>query len=111
MSVNDYRTPAAKDKFDVQQGSSEKSATFIFGNEDHTLGNAIRHILINRPETELCGYSVPHPYEPKMNVRLQTYDVPAIQVRGMWTSSLCIHNMDIVWDYSYCIGCHIVITM
>ena len=80
MSVNDYRTPAAKDKFEVQQGSSEKSATFIFGNEDHTLGNALRHILINRPATELCGYSVPHPYEPKMNVRLQTYDVPAIQV-------------------------------
>jgi len=22
--------------------------------------------------TEFCGYSVPHPYEPKLNLRLQT---------------------------------------
>lgn len=48
--------------------------------QDHTLGNALRHILIQRVETDFCGYSVPHPYEPKMNVRLQTKDVPAVQV-------------------------------
>lgn len=27
---------------------------------------------MQQPETDFCGYSVPHPYEPKMNVRLQT---------------------------------------
>ncbi|KAL9610335.1 MAG: hypothetical protein Q9167_004966 [Letrouitia subvulpina] len=26
------------------------------------------------PEVELCGYSIPHPAEAKMNLRIQTYD-------------------------------------
>lgn len=71
MSVNDHRTKATTDLFEVKPGPTPSSATFIFGNEDHTLGNVLRHILMNRGETEFCGYSVPHPYEPKMNVRLQ----------------------------------------
>lgn len=51
------------------------------GDEDHTLGNALRHIIIQKSVTEFCGYSVPHPYEPKMNIRLQTHkEVPAVQV-------------------------------
>ncbi len=25
------------------------------------------------PEVEFCGYSIPHPSEAKMNVRIQTY--------------------------------------
>lgn len=25
------------------------------------------------PEVELCGYSIPHPSEAKMNIRIQTY--------------------------------------
>jgi DNA-directed RNA polymerase I and III subunit RPAC2 len=35
---------------------------------------------MQRAETEFCGYSVPHPYEPKMNVRLQTRGQPAVKV-------------------------------
>ena len=27
-----------------------------------------------------CGYSVPHPYEPKMNLRLQTSGSDAVSV-------------------------------
>ncbi len=77
MSVNDQRLEPVppEDIFKVQLGENNNaySATFIFGNEDHTLGNTLRHILMQRKETEFCGYSVPHPYEPKMNVRLQSY--------------------------------------
>jgi DNA-directed RNA polymerases I and III subunit RPAC2 len=80
MSVNDHRTTPASVLFSVQSGSSECSATFVFGNEDHTLGNSLRHLLIVRPETDFCGYSVPHPYEPKMHVRLQTHVTPVVQV-------------------------------
>ena len=80
MSVNDHRTAPTSELFSVQAGSSDTSATFIFGNEDHTLGNALRHILIQRPETDFCGYSVPHPYEPKMHIRLQTNNLPSIQI-------------------------------
>jgi len=25
------------------------------------------------PKVEFCGYSIPHPSEPKMNLRIQTY--------------------------------------
>lgn len=25
------------------------------------------------PDVEFCGYSIPHPSEPKMNIRVQTY--------------------------------------
>lgn len=78
MSVNDNRTSPATVLFSVAPGSSENSATFIFGNEDHTLGNSLRHILIRREETDFCGYSVPHPYEPKLNLRLQT-ECPVIE--------------------------------
>jgi DNA-directed RNA polymerase I and III subunit RPAC2 len=80
MSVNDHRTKPTTEIFEVKQGPSPKSATFIFGNEDHTLGNCLRHILVAREETDFCGYSVPHPYEPKMNIRVQTSGEPAINV-------------------------------
>lgn len=80
MSVNDIRKEVTTELFEVKEGSSEANATFIFGNEDHTLGNLLRHLLVQRPDVEFCGYSVPHPYEPKMNLRLQTHGVPAIKV-------------------------------
>ena len=48
--------------------------------KDHTLGNTLRHIIMRQPETDFCGYSVPHPYEPKMNLRVQTHGKPAADV-------------------------------
>ena len=50
------------------------------GNEDHTLGNVLRQVLMQRPEVDFCGYSVPHQSEPKMNIRLQTHTRPALDV-------------------------------
>ncbi|KAI9721366.1 MAG: RNA polymerase subunit AC19 [Chrysothrix sp. TS-e1954] len=50
------------------------SGSFEFTNEDHTLGNALRHVIMKNPEVEFCGYSIPHPAEPKMNMRIQLYD-------------------------------------
>ncbi|KAG5178274.1 RNA polymerase Rpb3/Rpb11 dimerization domain-containing protein [Tribonema minus] len=86
MSVNEHRPKPADLKFEILEGATTTSATFVFGDEDHTLGNALRHVLMQMPETDFCGYSVPHPSEPKMNLRLQTRDgVPAIDVlkRGL----------------------------
>lgn len=56
-------------------GSSEDgtAASFQIVDEDHTLGNALRYIIMKNPEVEFCGYSIPHPSENKMNVRIQTY--------------------------------------
>lgn len=71
-AVNDFRQERATEEFLVEVGQDENSSTFIFGNEDHTFGNPLRHILMQNPDTDFCGYSVPHPYEPRLNLRLQT---------------------------------------
>jgi len=60
--------------------------TFQIHDEDHTLGNALRYIIMKKfvypvvgvdvngsPDVEFCGYSIPHPSEPKLNLRIQTY--------------------------------------
>ena len=70
-------------------GSTETAASFQFDGEDHTLGNALRYIIHKKcvivfctheekltnasPDVEFCGYSIPHPSEAKMNLRIQTY--------------------------------------
>ena len=74
MSVNDIRNAITTELFEVREGENNTNATFILGNEDHTLGNALRHVLINKSKTEFCGYSIPHPYEPKLHLRLQSND-------------------------------------
>jgi DNA-directed RNA polymerase I and III subunit RPAC2 len=48
------------------------NCTYAFLNEDHTLGNILRYILMKDSNTLFCGYSIPHPSEDLMNVRLQT---------------------------------------
>ena len=32
----------------------------------------VRPAIIGSPDTQFCGYTIPHPSEPKMNMRLQT---------------------------------------
>merc|ERR1712174_193652 len=57
---------------DVKGTGSEGSRTFVVGDEDHTLGNAIRHVLMQDANVEFAGYSAPHPMEPSINIRVQT---------------------------------------
>ena len=64
----------AETKLKVHLESSDQSKTYSLQNEDHTLGNALRHVLMRRPEVSFCGYTVPHPAEPKMHLRLQTVE-------------------------------------
>lgn len=83
-------------------GATESAASFQFDGEDHTLGNALRYIIMKKyvtfyfsiravifvllgmvanaaysPDVEFCGYSIPHPSETKMNLRIQTYGKPS----------------------------------
>mmetsp|Transcript_16823 Transcript_16823/g.19075 ORF Transcript_16823/g.19075 Transcript_16823/m.19075 type:complete len:110 (-) Transcript_16823:1607-1936(-) len=51
---------------------SECSKTFIIKGEDHTLGNSLRYTLMRDPAVMLCGYTIPHPMEDNMNMRIQT---------------------------------------
>jgi DNA-directed RNA polymerase I and III subunit RPAC2 len=60
-----------------QHASADRTqATIKLFNETHTIGNALRHILARNPQVDFVGYSVPHPGEPYLNVRLQTRGTP-----------------------------------
>jgi len=69
----------------VLPGATPTSASFEFTHEDHTLGNALRHIIMKNPAVEFCGYSIPHPAEDKMHLRIQTYgdDVHEVLDKGL----------------------------
>ena len=48
-----------------------KSGSFLFEGETHTMGNALRQTIIANPKVDFCAYSVPHPAESKMRLRIQ----------------------------------------
>mmetsp|Transcript_7280 Transcript_7280/g.14929 ORF Transcript_7280/g.14929 Transcript_7280/m.14929 type:complete len:140 (-) Transcript_7280:4569-4988(-) len=52
----------------------ESHATYVFQKESHTLGNAIRYVLSRTRGVGFVGYSIPHPNEDKMHLRLQMLD-------------------------------------
>ncbi|KAJ8130658.1 hypothetical protein O1611_g2969 [Lasiodiplodia mahajangana] len=57
----------------ILPGSTSTAASFEFLKEGHTLGNALRYIIMKNPDVEFCAYAIPHPSEEKMNLRIQTY--------------------------------------
>uniref|UniRef100_A0A6J0V076 DNA-directed RNA polymerases I and III subunit RPAC2 n=1 Tax=Pogona vitticeps TaxID=103695 RepID=A0A6J0V076_9SAUR len=62
------------------EGSDKSCVTFVLHNEDHTLGNSLRYMIMKDPEVEFCGYSITHPSESKINFRVQTKGgVPAVE--------------------------------
>ncbi|CAI5756009.1 unnamed protein product [Candida verbasci] len=80
------------DKIKLLPGSSEDgtSASFQILEEDHTLGNALRYIIMKNPEVEFCGYSIPHPSENKLNIRIQTYgNISAVEALHQGLDNLC----------------------
>ena len=64
-----------QEKLKIIQDNDEGNfnCTYSFTGEDHTLGNLLRYALMKDPETLFSGYSVPHPSEDLMNIRLQTH--------------------------------------
>ncbi|XP_020604121.1 DNA-directed RNA polymerases I and III subunit RPAC2-like isoform X2 [Orbicella faveolata] len=74
----------------------ETCATFVLHEEDHTLGNSLRYIIMKNPDVVFCGYSIPHPSENKINLRIQTNGTPAIDVlrRGLSElTAMCEHML------------------
>ncbi|OQS00166.1 hypothetical protein THRCLA_21734 [Thraustotheca clavata] len=59
-------------KLIVHTASSSTAKTYAFHDEDHTLGNAVRYMLMRNPQVDFAGYTIPHPSEPNMHVRVQT---------------------------------------
>ncbi|CAL4094704.1 unnamed protein product, partial [Meganyctiphanes norvegica] len=62
------------------QGQDEYCRTFVINEEDHTLGNALKHIITQNPAVEFCGYTMPHPMERKIHIRIQSRDVTALEI-------------------------------
>ncbi|KAJ5902516.1 DNA-directed RNA polymerase I and III subunit [Penicillium taxi] len=58
----------------VLPGASDTAASFQFANEGHTMGNVLRYAIMKNPLVEFCGYTIPHPSEAKMHLRIQTTD-------------------------------------
>jgi len=63
-----------KQRLRLLPGSSDTAASFAFEREDHTLGNALRYMIMKNPDVEFCGYSIPHPSEAVLHLRIQTWD-------------------------------------
>lgn len=75
----------------------EKSRTFVFLEEGHTLGNALRFIISQYSDVEFCGYTVPHPAEAKMHFRIQTKKGRAADIlkRGLEDlEKVCDHTLE-----------------
>ncbi|KAL2263671.1 hypothetical protein VTK26DRAFT_5702 [Humicola hyalothermophila] len=75
----EYEDDEMEEEEEVQRvrllpGSTPTAASFEFLNEGHTLGNALRYIIMKNPDVEFCAYAIPHPSEAKMNVRIQTFE-------------------------------------
>ncbi|XP_015575526.1 DNA-directed RNA polymerases I and III subunit RPAC2 [Ricinus communis] len=66
----------------MEHGSLEdpSQATFSFVDEDHTLANSVRFTLNQDPRVSFCGYSIPHPSDARVNIRVQTTGDPAREV-------------------------------
>lgn len=58
----------------IFEPNERNSATFIIHDEDHTMGNSIRYILMKDKNVEFAGYSIPHPSDNHLNFRLQTFE-------------------------------------
>ncbi|XP_056145892.1 DNA-directed RNA polymerases I and III subunit RPAC2 isoform X1 [Lampris incognitus] len=52
--------------------ADEGCVTFVLHDEDHTLGNSLRYMVMKNPDVEFCGYNITHPSESKINFRIQT---------------------------------------
>lgn len=74
---------------EVLAGADERCATFQLSQEDHTLGNSLRYVLARSRDTDFVGYSIPHPSEPKLMLRLQTVSRPAPEVFRDGLVQLC----------------------
>lgn len=57
----------------AQISQGPHAASFVIEQEDHTLGNSLRYFINKNPDVEFCGYTIPHPSETKMNIRIQTW--------------------------------------
>ena len=93
MSVNEVKIKKSAVPLQIRGTGPLTSRTFAIGNEDHTLGNALRHVLVQNAKVGFAGYSVPHPSDPVVHIRVQanepTTAVAALQEACTTLSKQC----------------------
>lgn len=80
------------------EDSGPTCRTYVFQDESHTLGNALKCIINRYEDVIFCGYTVPHPAESKMHFRIQSRETPALEIlkRGLTDlEKVCNHTMDL----------------
>jgi DNA-directed RNA polymerase I and III subunit RPAC2 len=96
MSVNEVKLQKAAIPFQVRGTGPATSRTFAIGDEDHTLGNSLRHVLIQNSKVGFAGYSVPHPSDPVVHIRVQAHE-PTTAVQALQEACETLHKQcDIV---------------
>ncbi len=55
-----------------EEAKISNAATFTFNKEDHTLANMLRAQLLLNKHVIFAGYRVPHPLEPRVEIKVQT---------------------------------------
>lgn len=63
-----------KKKIDKKKSEDKKACTYTFTDENHTLGNFLRFLLIKDPRVAFAGYSIVHPAEDLMKLRVQSVE-------------------------------------
>lgn len=103
MSVNEVKITQAPFEFEVRGTGDPGARTFAIGDEDHTIGNPLRHVMMQSAKVDFCGYSVPHPSEPVVHIRVQTAKhsteprqsaVSALKEACVTLNSQCQHVID-----------------
>eukprot|EP00198_Chlamydomonas_reinhardtii_P013831 XP_001703168.1 RNA polymerase subunit [Chlamydomonas reinhardtii] len=76
------------------------AATFSIEEEDHTLANSLRFFLNKNPHVAFCGYSMPHPSEELVNLRVQTTGAArgAVKAACEDVSQVCGHMRSTLQD-------------
>ncbi|KAI6116197.1 DNA-directed RNA polymerase [Pisolithus sp. B1] len=66
----------ATPKIKIMKGAAPdlSAVTYQIFDETHTMGNALRWMIMKNPKVQFCGYSVPHPSENLIQLRIQMFD-------------------------------------
>lgn len=79
------------------QSDKELMRNFKLENEDHTLGTILTHVLNGMPETEFCAYTIKHPTENVLYLRLKVRkgnDVNDVFIKGVTELKKALENVE-----------------
>jgi DNA-directed RNA polymerase II subunit RPB11 len=83
MTIGNVGTTAPPRRVTYTKDSKRPNAgTFVFGKEDHTLGNLLRIQLLRDAAVRYAGYRMPHPLVFDCHVRIETNSsqIPPVKV-------------------------------